>query len=102
MRLASVVLARIYALFQIEELNPGGKVYYPDVVTWLVNGFGFQKYPTKLEDFDEAKGIEFVDGRMGDVTVAKLVILNSGIYVDTLASTDASEEILRQILIAAA
>lgn len=98
MQLASVVLARIYALFQIEDLNPNGTVYYPDVVQWMVNRFGFQKFPTKLEDFDEAKGIEFAAGKAGDVTVEKIVILDNGIYVDTLASTDASEQILRETL----
>ncbi|MGA1998843.1 MAG: hypothetical protein ABSG52_02530 [Terriglobales bacterium] len=101
MRLASVVLARIYALFQIEDLNPAGAVYYPDVVNWLVARFGFQKYPTKLEDFDETKGIEFLAGHAGKVTVEKMVILNSGVYIDTMASTDASETILTETLQAA-
>jgi len=96
------VLARTYAIFPLEDLNPAGKVYYPDVVTWLVQRFQFLKYPTKLEDFDESKGIEFVGGKAGNVTVEKLVILNSGIYVDTLASTDASEAILKETLTAAA
>src|ERR1019366_5461869 len=101
MQLASVVLARIYAFFQIEELNPAGKVYYPDVVTWLVGRFGFQKYPTKLEDFNETKGIEFGAGKAGDISVEKVVILTSGIYLDTMASTDESERILRETLLAA-
>lgn len=102
MRLASVVLARIYAVFPIEDLNPTGTVYYPDVVAWLVQRFGFQKYPKQMEDFDESKGIEFVGGKAGRVTVEKMVILNSGIYVDTMASTDASEAILKETLEAAA
>ncbi len=102
MRLASVVLARFYAIFQIEDLNPGGTVYYPDVVEWLVQRFRFLKYPTKLEEFDESKGIEFASGKADGVTIEKLVILDGGIYVDTLASTDASEAILRETLTAAA
>jgi hypothetical protein len=101
MRLASVVLARVYAFFQIEDLNPTGKVYYPDVVAWLVGRFGFQKYPTKMEDFNEAKGIEFGAGKMGGFSVEKVMILSSGIYLDTMASTDESERILRETLIAA-
>jgi hypothetical protein len=101
MRLASVVLARIYAVFPIEDLNPSGTLYYPDVVEWLVQRFRFQKYPTKLEDFDENKGIEFAGGKADDITVEKIVILNNGVYIDTLASTDASEAILRDTLNAA-
>lgn len=102
MQLASVVLARIYALFQIADLNPVGTVYYPEVVEWLVRRHGFLKYPTKLEDFDESKGIEFIGGKAGNVTIEKMVILTNGIYVDTLASTEASEGILRETLGAAA
>lgn len=101
MRLASVVLARIYALFSIEDLNPGGTIYYPDVVQWLVGRFGFQKYPSKPEDFDEGKGIEFHAGKIGGITVDKVVILENGIYLDTQKSTDASEQILRDTLHAA-
>jgi hypothetical protein len=102
MQIASVVLARIYALFPIEDLNPTGAVYYPDVVAWLVQKFGFQKYPTKLEDFDENKGIEFIGGKSNRVTIEKLVILNNGVYVDTMASTDESEMVLNETLEAAA
>jgi hypothetical protein len=101
MRLASVVLARIYGMMPIEDLNPNGAVYYPEVVEWLKHRFNFLKFPTKLEDFDESKGIEFGAGRAGDATIEKLVILNSGIYLDTLASTDVSERILNETLTAA-
>lgn len=76
-------------------------MYYPEVVTWLVGRFGFQKYPTKLEDFNETKGIEFAAGKAGDISVEKVVILTSGIYLDTMASTDESERILRETLLAA-
>ena len=94
MQLTSVLLARVYALFQTEDLNPKGTVFYPDVVKLLVERYEFNKYPTKEEELDESKGIEFHTGRSGTTVIEKVVILNSGIYVDTLASTDASEEIL--------
>jgi hypothetical protein len=98
MQLASVLLARAYAVFQIEDLNPNGTVYYPEIATALVGRYGFQKYPSKPEEFDESKGIEFHDGRLRETVINKLVILNRGIYVDTGASTDVSEDILRDML----
>ncbi len=48
MQLASVVLARAYAMFQIEDVNPSGTIYYPDIAAWLVDRFHFQKYPVKV------------------------------------------------------
>jgi hypothetical protein len=98
MQLASVLLARAYAVFQIEDLNPNGTVYYPEIATALVERYGFQKYPSKPEEFDEKKGIEFHEGRSGKAVITKFVILSSGLYVDTGASTDVSEDILRDVL----
>src|SRR5207248_1988463 len=98
MQLASVLRARVYALVQIEDLNPRGTVYYPDIAEALVGRHEFKKFPTKVEDFDESKGIEFADGRAKDVVIDKVVILNSGIYVDTRADTTISEAILHEAL----
>jgi len=98
MQLASVIRARVYALIQVEDLNPRGRVYYPDIAEALVARYEFKKYPTKIEDFDESKGIEFADGRAHDVVIDKVVILSSGIYVDTRDDTDASDAILHDAL----
>ena len=98
MQLASVLLGRAFALFQIEDLNPEGTIYYPDLAAGLVKRYGFQKYPTKPEDFDESKGIEFHTGRLGETVINKVAIFTGGIHVDTNASTDASEMILQDAL----
>lgn len=98
MQIASVPLARAYAIFQIEDLNPTGTIYYPEIGEALVQRYGFQKYPSKPEDFDESKGIEFLEGRLGKVVIDKFVILNSGIYVDTMATTNLSEAVLEDAL----
>ncbi len=91
MQLASVLLARVYAVFQIEDLNPQGTVFYPEVAKRLVERYDFHKYPTKPEEFHKSKSIEFHTGRLGETVLEKVVILSSGIYVNTGASTDASE-----------
>ena len=98
MQLAAVLKARCYALIQIEDLNPRGSVYYPEVANALVERYEFKKFPTKIEEFDESKGIEFTDGRAQGIVIDRVVILNSGIYIDTLTETAASEAILHEAL----
>lgn len=98
MQLASVVKARCYGIFQIEDLNPRGMAYLPDIATALVERYDFKKFPTKVEDFDESKGVEFEHGRTTDIVIDKVVILNSGVYVDTRTETAASEAILHEAL----
>lgn len=93
MKLSAVLLARYYGLIQIDDLNPDGTVYYPEVVSALVERYGFMKFPKTLEEFDGSKGIEFVGGKAGKYAIEKMVIYNSGIYVDTLANTTVSEAI---------
>lgn len=98
MKLSAVLLARYYGLVQIEDLNSSGTVYYPEVVAALVERYGFMKFPQKIEDFDEAKGIEFVGGKIGKYVIEKLMIFNSGIYIDTLANTDVSETLWYELM----
>lgn len=98
MKVSAVLLARYYGLVQIEDLNADGTIYYPDVVAALVERYGFMKYPKTLEEFDESKGIEFAGGRSGKHVIEKLMIYNSGIYIDTLADTATSESIWYQLM----
>lgn len=98
MRLASVSLARYYGLVQIEDLNLGGTVYLPEVGAALVKRYGFLKYPTKPEEFDESKGIEFLNGRLGKRVIDRLMIIDSGVYLDTQIDTAASEELWYELM----
>jgi hypothetical protein len=98
MQLASVSLARHYGLVQIEDLNLGGEVYLPEVGAALVQRYGFLKYPIKPEEFDEGKGIEFLSGRLGKRVIDKLMILDSGLYLDTQINTAASEELWYELM----
>lgn len=99
MEITAVMLARIVAFIEVQELNPKGKAYYPDIVAALVKRFNFRVYPTKPEDFDEAKGVQFADGKFADGTVDKLQIFTHGLIVDTRVSTDVSEKLLRDTLL---
>src|SRR5580704_16954500 len=94
MKISAILLARVLAFVESYDLNPRGKTHYPDLVGGIVEKFGFLKFPVNPEDFDEKKGVEFIGGKWGDVTIEKLVIYQNGLLVDTRVSTDESERIL--------
>jgi hypothetical protein len=98
MQLSAVFLARVVFFLEVIDLNPRGAAYYPTLARALVERYGFQKYPSKLEDFDEAKGITFEQGRAGDITIVQLVIYQNGIQLDTATDTDSSEAIVMDAL----
>jgi|SRR5579863_9140528 len=98
MQLSSVVMARIFALFQTIELNPNGHVFMPDVAERLAKECRFVKYPQKPEEFVEEKGITFETGTFKGQNIDKIIIFPGGIVVDTRDGTDASERTLAQLL----
>ena len=98
MQLTSVLLARYFGLIQTGELNLNGDLYYPEMIKALVAQYGFIKYPTDFDTLDESKGIEFIGGRSGKRVIEKLVILDSGIYLDTCANTATSQELWLELM----
>ena len=78
------------------DLNPRGAVFYPDLTKALVARYKFQKFPEKLEDFDESKGVTFSVGRLGDAVIEQLVIYTFGIALDTRISTQESRRLLEE------
>lgn len=99
MEITAVMLARVVAFIEVQELNPKGKAYYPDIAAALVKKFGFQVYPTKPEDFDETKGVRFAGGKFAEGTVDQIQIFNHGLTLDTRISTDVSERLLYDTLV---
>jgi hypothetical protein len=96
MELVSVLQARAVAWVEPVELNPRAAVFYPDLVQALVARYNFQKFPQKLEDFDEAKGVTFAVGRLGSSVIDQLIIYTYGIVVDTRSSTQDSKRLLEE------
>jgi len=80
------------------DLNPRGAVFYPELTKALVARYNFQKFPQKLEDFDESKGVAFSAGRLGDAVIEQLVIYTFGISLDTRISTQESKRLLQEAL----
>lgn len=98
MKLSAVLLARVLLFVESFDLNPRGKAHYPDIVGGLVEKCGFLKFPQKLEEFDENKGVEFAAGKWGDVTIETMKVFTHGLMVDTRVSTAESERVLREAL----
>jgi hypothetical protein len=97
-KLAAVVLARVLGYIEAIDLNPRGTLFYPELTQELVQRYRFQKFPQKLEDFDESKGVEFHQGKWGDKVIQKLVIWNTIIVLETRSNTTDSKEILEEML----
>ncbi|HEV2305969.1 MAG TPA: hypothetical protein VGR93_10650 [Candidatus Acidoferrales bacterium] len=80
------------------DLNPKGSAFYPDLVKALVSRYKFQEFPSSPADFDEAKGVRFALGKLGDSAIDQVVIYAYGIVLDTRASTAESRRLLEDAL----
>ena len=96
MDLTSIVLARAMAWIEPMDLNPKGVIFYPDLTKALVARYNFQKFPQKLEDFDESKGVIFGAGRLGNSIIEQLMFYTYGIVLDTRSSTQESKRLLEE------
>lgn len=98
MELASVLLARAMAFVEPTELNPESAISYRDLVGAIVNRYSFQKFPQKIEEFDESKGVVFAHGQIGGREISQFIIYTYGLLIDTRSSTDEAKDILLDAL----
>jgi hypothetical protein len=98
MRLSAIILARVLAFVETFDLAPGGRVFWPDIVPEIVARYSFQKFPKTLEEFDEAKGVEFLEGKIGGKVIQKFVVWDSLLVVETRSNTSDSKRILEDML----
>src|SRR5438309_1740683 len=96
MRLSAVLLARVIGFVEMNDLNPRGKVRLPIVASMLVERFGFVKYPQKPEEFDETKGVQFIEGNFDGIGIDKLTIWFNGVGIDVRSSTDEARAVLEK------
>ncbi len=96
MELSAIILARAIASVESFDLNPFGKLYYPDLARKLVERYGFQKFPQLAEDFDETKGVTFATGRFNGIVIDQLMIFAFGIALDTRTTTSDSKTLLTE------
>jgi hypothetical protein len=80
LQLSAVILARVLGFVETFDLGQG-KIFFPEIVPEIVKRYHFQKFPTSLEEFDESKGVEFLEGKSGNKVIQKFVIWNSLLVV---------------------
>jgi len=98
MKLSAIVLARVLAYVESADLNPRGKIYFPDIVQALVERYRFQKFPQTIEEFNESKGVEFHQGKIGNKVIEKFVVWDTLLVLETRSGTDDSKAILEELL----
>ena len=100
MELLAVRTARLVASLNAEELNPSGRPLAHDFMKAFVERYSFVKQPTTADEIldTQNKGLIFELGKWNDVGVAKVVLFDWGIVVETNTSTDASESVLQDML----
>src|SRR5205809_2735919 len=99
MKLGAILIARAIGYFEVLDLDPRGRLYYPTLVEALIKRYEFAKFPKAADDFDESKGIEFHDGRWEDIAIDKMIIYSTGILIDTRSSTSDSRKLLESALV---
>lgn len=98
MEITAIPIARLIAILEITDLDPQGKVNYPELFSAIVSRYKFHKYPQKPEEFELQKGAVFEAGKWAKGTVEKLTIFGGGFVVETRSSTDDSEAFLHDLL----
>jgi hypothetical protein len=98
LQLSAIMLARVLGFVETFDLSPRGSIFLPDVVPEIVKRYGFQKFPKILEEFDESKGVEFLEGKFGNKVIQKLVIWNTLLVLETRSNTSDSKQILEAML----
>jgi len=93
MELLSVVLARSALLFEVDSLDPFGRLSAVEALAQIKERYGFAIVPQKPGESTTEKGAEFLSGRMGDTVIDRLTLFHNGIVVDTRSSTEESEKI---------
>jgi hypothetical protein len=97
-RLSAIILARVLAYVETFDLVPRGNVFLPDITRALIERCSFQKFPQSPDQFDEQKGVEFLEGKWRGIVIQKFTIFNSLLTIETRAGTDESKRILEEIL----
>lgn len=97
MQLSAIITSRALAFIDVNEILSGGNIYLPDASKILASEFGFQKVPTKPEEFNMSDGVEFKLGRSKTVVIERLVIFYGLVLLETKSTTEVSQQALLEI-----
>jgi len=101
MKLLSVQRARSIWFINLVDLNPHGRNVF-SLIAPVIEKYRFVQFPTKPEELDLSKGINFVGGSFqkdpkNDIAI-DLTIYNDGFLADTRSSTEDSDSFLDDFL----
>lgn len=97
MKNVGVVLARSLAYIDMNQLDPKGRIFYPELIKELVKDFSFQKMPQAAE-LEKKEGLEFKVGRAKDVVIDALKLFDTLVVVETHSNTSDSEKVTDELL----
>lgn len=96
MRLLSIDQAQVTRLTSVAY--PKGRPYLPDLSKALSAKYHFAEMPTRLDDWDQAKGISLLHGKYADVAIDKLSIFADGLVASSRCPTETVEAFVNDIL----
>jgi hypothetical protein len=105
MELLNVLKAQSTWLFDVNDLNPRGKFFLPEMLDWFRERYNFLKAPSSVTDLDETKGLAFKHGSFhlgSDQLVVEVTIYNDGLLANSYSSTQATDIFLDDALCTAA
>src|SRR5579872_3833182 len=97
MRLSAIIQARALAFVELYDLDPRGKMFFPEIVKRIEDRYGFLQAP-KSSEVEEEKGVELKIGRLGDKVIDVLKIFPALLVVETHSSTSDSQAIIEEML----
>lgn len=98
MELISIIQARTVGLFEVQALDPRGRVSTFESIQLLTEYFSFAQGPKSIGDLNIQKGIDFVGGKLGEVNIEKLSLFENGVVVDTRSSTADSHAVIEALI----
>jgi hypothetical protein len=97
MRLSAIHLSRVTFLVEIVDLDPQGKLFFPDFFPSLAAACEFRVFPETVAKYKD--GAVFETGKWGDQRIDKLTIFRDGISIETASPTAATEVVLEELLL---
>lgn len=104
MKLETILLGRVIRTVRFIG-RPGG-LYLHDANKTLIERYGFVNVPTKLEEYDENKGVTFRHGKFSvrtaegtrDIVIDSFQVFNNGLLADTRSDTADADQFLDDVI----
>jgi hypothetical protein len=96
--LSAILLARALAFFETVDVTPRKGIFFPELIKGLVQHCSFQQFPKTIEQWTSNDGAQFETGKLGELTIKKLILFPNGVQIDSIAGTEESRQAIRSIL----